>query len=386
MDLEDVDTENSVCMTWSIDPSGTMRHRKTGTKVSTKEGITFEGHEYRLSPEDIELEQDSHLGAGACGVVMKGVIKQTGIPVAVAELQRVTPQLAKREQLINEIRGLVAADGCTLAQWGDRQAGSSSFMSKRTMIVHVALEFMDLGSLADLKTLGFTAEGSLAKRLGGYGVEPVYLSNITAQIMNGLDYLHKQLGQRKMRINWLKDIRNILHNRQGEVKLTDFGIAKAHPKMNWIHQTLAMAGTFVGTVTYMSPERCLGSQDYSFASDIWSVGMVLFELATGRYPFEELSSFVVLFDHLCEQPEPRHGSTQTDSSSRVRWLDPEYFPAELVEFDAYCLTRDVSRRPDAWRGPRINHLNLTAGQVHPFVTTNVPTVEQLAEWLVSFSG
>ena len=56
-------------------------------------------------------------------------------------------------------------------------------MSKRTMIVHVALEFMDLGSLADLK-----------KRLGGYGVEPVYLSNITAQIMNGLDYLHKQLG------------------------------------------------------------------------------------------------------------------------------------------------------------------------------------------------
>lgn len=43
MDLEDVDTENSVCMTWSIDPSGTMRHRKTGTKVSTKEGITCPG-------------------------------------------------------------------------------------------------------------------------------------------------------------------------------------------------------------------------------------------------------------------------------------------------------------------------------------------------------
>ena len=54
-------------------------------------------------------------------------------------------------------------------------------------MVHVALEFMDLGSLADLK-----------KRLGGYGVEPVYLSNISAQIMNGLDYLHKLLGTRKM--------------------------------------------------------------------------------------------------------------------------------------------------------------------------------------------
>ena len=38
------DVEDSVCMTWSIDESGTMRHRKTGTKVSTKEGITPLGH------------------------------------------------------------------------------------------------------------------------------------------------------------------------------------------------------------------------------------------------------------------------------------------------------------------------------------------------------
>ena len=50
-------------------------------------------------------------------------------------------------------------------------------------MVHVALEYMDLGSLAELK-----------KRLGGYGVPPEYLSNITAQIMNGLNYLHKMLG------------------------------------------------------------------------------------------------------------------------------------------------------------------------------------------------
>ena len=111
-------------------------------------------------------------------------------------------------------------------------------MSKRTMLVHVALEFMDLGSLADLKLVGddwnmtfylfiqklvgmsssqltnsyyvymyiyignnrpnglvyIFQPPTRKKRLGGYGVEPVYLSNITAQIMNGLDYLHKQLG------------------------------------------------------------------------------------------------------------------------------------------------------------------------------------------------
>ncbi|CAJ1366365.1 unnamed protein product, partial [Effrenium voratum] len=127
-----------------------------------------------------------------------------------------------------------------------------------------------------------------------------------------------------------------------------------------LDKTLAMAGTFVGTVTYMSPERCLG-QDYSFASDIWSVGMVIFELSTGRYPFSDITSFPVLFDHLCEKPEPR--------------LDPEYFPEELVEFDALCLTRDVSRRADT------EYL-----LAHPYVTYNVPSADQLAEWLVSFSG
>ncbi|CAJ1440189.1 unnamed protein product [Effrenium voratum] len=177
LDVDDMDSENSVSMTWSIDPSGTMRHRKTGTKVSTEDGITYEGMEYRLSPEDIELEPDSHLGAGACGVVLKGVIKHSGIPVAVKTVK--VDDKAKREQLLNEIRGLIAADGCVnLVHW------YAGFMSKRSCVVHVALEFMDLGSLADLK-----------KRLGGYGVPPVYLANISAQIMNGLDYLHKTFGE-----------------------------------------------------------------------------------------------------------------------------------------------------------------------------------------------
>eukprot|EP00440_Ansanella_granifera_P069401 gb/GFBE01075290.1/.p1 GENE.gb/GFBE01075290.1/~~gb/GFBE01075290.1/.p1 ORF type:complete len:339 (+),score=91.35 gb/GFBE01075290.1/:1-1017(+) len=331
LDLEDVDSDNSVSMTWSIDPSGTMRHKRTGMKVSTDSGITYEGQEYRLSPEDIELDNDSHLGAGACGVVLKGVIKTSGIPVAVKTV-KVDDKL-KREQLLNEIRGLIAADGCVnLVQW------YAGFMSKKTNVVHVALEFMDLGSLADLK-----------KRMGGSGVPSNYLASISAQICNGLHYLHN----RKVLHRDIKP-ENILHNRAGEVKLTDFGIAKD------LDQTLAMAGTFVGTVTYMSPERCLG-QEYSFASDIWSIGMVIYELSTGKYPFADIASFPVLFDHLCEKPEPR--------------LDAEVVPPELVEFDAYCLTRDVAKRPDT-------EFLLT----HPYVTVGVPTTEDLAAWLVSFSG
>eukprot|EP00931_Biecheleriopsis_adriatica_P003612 TRINITY_DN105408_c0_g1_i1.p1 TRINITY_DN105408_c0_g1~~TRINITY_DN105408_c0_g1_i1.p1 ORF type:complete len:341 (-),score=64.41 TRINITY_DN105408_c0_g1_i1:180-1202(-) len=333
LEIDDWEEESSVSLTWSIDPSGTMRHRRSGTTISSEAGITFDGQEYRLRPEDIEFEEGAALGAGACGVVMKGKIKNSGIEVAVKTVK--VDDKAKREQLINEIRGLISAEGCAnLVQW------YAGFMSRTTNVVHVALEFMDLGSLADLK-----------RRLGGGGVDPVNLGYISSQIIVGLHYLHgKKILHRDIKPE------NILHNRQGEVKLTDFGISKD------LDLTLAYAGTFVGTVTYMSPERCLG-KDYSFASDIWSVGMVILELATGKYPFADIASFPVLFDHLCERDEPR--------------LDPEIFPPELIEFDAVCLTRDVSHRWDT-------------GQLlsHPYIIDNVNYPENatayLAAWLATF--
>jgi len=328
LDMEDVDPDGSVSMTWSVDANGTMRHRTTGTKVSPNEGITFEGTEYKLGPQDIELEAGSHLGAGACGVVMKGVIKATGEQVAVKTIK--VDDKAKLQQLLNEIRGLVTAGGCPhLVQW------YAGFLNKKTSAVHVALEFMDLGSLADLK-----------KRLGGQGTPPMYLASIARQCMDGLVYLHdKHLLHRDIKPE------NILHNTRGEVKLTDFGIAKD------LDSTLAMAGTFVGTVTYMSPERCLG-ETYDLGSDIWSVGMTYYELATGTYPFADISSFPALFEHLCEKPEPR--------------LDASAYPPALCDFVAQCLTRDVAKRPDT---------RSLLG--HPFVNDGVPSQGDLAQWLAT---
>lgn len=328
IDLDEVDEEASVCGTWSIDPSGTMRHKKTGMKVSSDSGITFEGHEYKLSPEDIEQDTSSHLGAGACGVVQKGLIKKTGQMVAIKTIK--VDNKGKREQLLNEIRGLVQAEGCPhLVQW------FAGFASKRTSCVHVVLEFMDLGSLADLK-----------KRLKGSGVPPTHLSCAALQIMKGLNHLH----DRKLLHRDIKP-ENILHNTMGEVKLTDFGIAKD------LDTTLAMALTFVGTVTYMSPERCLG-QDYSLASDIWSIGIVMYELAAGKYPFADISTFPVLLDHLCEKPEPR--------------LDPGFYPPDLCDFTGLCLTRDVARRPDT---PSLLH--------HAFLTQNVGDQASFAGFLAT---
>merc|ERR1712151_1425541 len=89
-----------------------------------------------------------------------------------------------------------------------------------------------------------------------------------------------------------------LHNTRGEVKLTDFGISRS------LDATIAMAGTQIGTQIYMAPEMCLG-ENYTFTVDIWSYGLVLYELASGTFPFADMKSFPELFAALCEDPEPR---------------------------------------------------------------------------------
>ena len=99
---------------------------------------------------------------------------------------------------------------------------------------------------------------------------------ITIQILQGLQYLHKE----KKVIH--RDIKphNILLNTNGAVKIADFGVSGV------IQNTIDCMTSWIGTATYMSPERLLG-ENYFADIDIWSLGMVLLEAATGRYPFQE---------------------------------------------------------------------------------------------------
>jgi serine/threonine protein kinase len=125
--------------------------------------------------------------------------------------------------------------------------------------VHVVLELMDLGSLADMKR-SMVSKDPIPEDI---------IANITLQMVTGLTALH---GAHQLH----RDIKpqNILINTEGWVKLTDFGIAKE------LDNTAALAQTFVGTSTYMSPERATG-QPYSYQADVWSIGLVVYELATG---------------------------------------------------------------------------------------------------------
>ena len=99
------------------------------------------------------------------------------------------------------------------------------------------------------------------------------LGKITEAILNGLNYLYET--HRIMH----RDIKpsNVLVNSKGHIKLCDFGVSG--------ELVNSIADTFVGTSTYMAPERIQGAK-YSIKSDIWSVGLTIMELAIGRFPFD----------------------------------------------------------------------------------------------------
>lgn len=296
--LEEPDDDQWASTTWEFDADGALTHHPSGMKVSPDRGVEVDGHECRMSPSDIEMAGAQSLGAGSCGVVRAGLHKPTGMLVAVKSVN--VDSREKRQQMLHEIRGLMSAEGCPyLVQW------YAGFIARDTGLVHVVLEFMDRGSLANLRL-----------RLGD-AVPPEPLACISAQIVRGLHHLQdRRLLHRDVKPE------NVLHNASGQVKLTDFGISRN------LNSTVGVAGTFLGTATYMSPERVEG-RDYSFVSDVWSAGLVVYELATGSYPFST-KSFMDLYTCLCVQNEPR--------------LDPGQFPPAMCDFVARCLCREQDKR------------------------------------------
>ncbi|XP_073066909.1 mitogen-activated protein kinase kinase SIPKK-like [Primulina eburnea] len=152
--------------------------------------------------------------------------------------------------------------------------------------ISIILEYMDGGSLADFLT-------KVDK------IPEPYLAAICKQVLKGLWYLHheKHIIHRDMKPS------NLSVNHRGEVKITDFGVSAI------LASTSGLANTFVGTYNYMSPERILGGR-YGYSSDIWSLGLVLLECATGSFPYSPPQpggwiNVYELMETIVGQPEPR---------------------------------------------------------------------------------
>mmetsp|Transcript_9428 Transcript_9428/g.17642 ORF Transcript_9428/g.17642 Transcript_9428/m.17642 type:complete len:873 (-) Transcript_9428:1175-3793(-) len=208
--------------------------------------------------------------------------------------------------------------------------------------VGLMMEYMDGGSLQDIADAG--------------GCEDEHvLANIAVQALAGLDFLHK--------CNQIhRDVKpaNLLINLNGDVKVSDLGILRqieidkdireetkshhsgeellgtaeskdvnpeeAKARLSQMHRTK----TFVGTTTYMSPER-LDGQEYSYPCDIWSFGLSLLTLALGRLPLDTKGGFWGILQCVRDSPPP---TLPADGP----WSD------DFRDFVAKCLQHDPNQR------------------------------------------
>jgi len=119
------------------------------------------------------------------------------------------------------------------------------------------------------------------------------VQTILAQVGDALGYAHRHgVIHRDIKSS------NIMLDEDGWAVVTDFGIAKVVQAAG-----LTMTGVTVGTPTYMSPEQC-ETREVTGASDQYSLGVVAYEMLTGRLPFKGESTMAVMYAHFNERPRP----------------------------------------------------------------------------------
>jgi len=146
-----------------------------------------------------------------------------------------------------------------------------------------------------LMLMEFVEGSTLEQKLKQQGKLPVASAvDYISQVLAALEYAHAQGVIHR-------DIKpgNMMLTPAGVIKLMDFGIAKGSSD----HQ-LTMAGTTVGSLYYMSPEQIQGAVDLDARSDLYSVGVSLYELVTGKRPFDGDSQFAIMSAHLKNTPVP----------------------------------------------------------------------------------
>lgn len=245
---------------------------------------------------DGRYELHSLIGEGAFGRVYRGIDLRLARPVAVKIIK---------------------------PWWAEDNAWVERFQREAQMLARVS----DPG-IVQIYDIGHAEEGpyyvaelvegeSLAERLRRGALPPAEAQAVTEQLCHALASAHAQ------RIVHC-DVKpaNVLLNAEGKVKVGDFGVARLAEATSQAH-----SATVAGTPRYMSPEQARG-RPTSPATDVYSTGVVLYEMLVGRPPFEHGSAVELGLRHVQDDPPPL----------------PVSLPARLREVVDRALAKDPSER------------------------------------------
>lgn len=241
------------------------------------------------------------IGRGSYGIVYKGVHNETRTTVAikVLNLDTAEDEVSDIQKEIVLLQSLKSGDAQNVVRY------HGSFLNGTRL--WIIMDYCEGGSIRTLMKCG--------------RIEEKFITIIIREVLAALNYIHRaDIIHRDVKAA------NILVTNDGRVQLCDFGVAAQlaanHFKRN----------TFVGTPYWMAPEVISDGLSYNFKADIWSLGITVYEIATGNPPYAD--------------QEPMRAIFLIPRSTPPR-LDGNLFSTHLKEFVAACLCEKPEDRPAA---------------------------------------
>ena len=323
----------------------------------TQSDAELRSHVERVLAATYEL--DCEIGRGGMGIVYRAKDRRLKRPVAIKLLP---PELAFR----SEIRSRFLKEAETAAQLSHPCIVPIYSVDEKDGLVFFVMAFVD--------------GDNLAKRIHDRGaIDPTEVRRIVRDVAEALAYAH---GRGVVHRD-IKPDNILLDTASGRPMVTDFGIARAISDGD---ARLTATGIAIGTPAFMSPEQSAGDRDLDGRSDLYSLGIVAYQMLCGDLPFNATNTPALLVKHLSERPVPieqRCATVPPDLGRAVMLClekrPDDRFPSAQALVDA-LESGNVPNLPVPRPLPTAGTASTYAAPAQDAIGSYVASTEDLARW------